>query len=118
MKVRNANIALFLHQDQLMRFNSLVRNDAKVFIDESFVKEVPKDCRWAVFKAPYKELAEQGFKTIRVSNMIALGHLVGTLRVVAKESIEKAIDEVVEDLWREVNKAAFNLGLRISSDGT
>ncbi|MCS7108585.1 MAG: 2-oxoacid:acceptor oxidoreductase family protein [Sulfolobales archaeon] len=113
IKVRKADIALFLHQEQLMRFGSLVGSNAKVFIDETFLKEIPRNVEWQIFKAPYTQLAEHEFRTTRVSNMVALGHLIGTLKLIPKNFIENAIDELVSSEWRETNKAAFNFGLRI-----
>lgn len=116
IKVRRVDAALFLHQDQLVRFSSIVGGNAKVFVDESFVREVPRNYGWTVFKAPYTELAERVLKTVRVSNMIILGHFIGTLKLISESSIEKAIDELVSSEWRETNKAAFKLGLKIGSE--
>ncbi len=113
IKVRKADIALFLHQDQLTRFSNLVGNSATVFVDSSLVKELPGQCEWKIFKAPYTELAESTFRTPRVANMIALGHLVGTSKLVSEGSVEKAIDELVKGEWRDLNITAYNLGLRI-----
>ncbi|MEM4519384.1 MAG: 2-oxoacid:acceptor oxidoreductase family protein [Sulfolobales archaeon] len=114
IKVRSADIALFLHQEQLMKFRNLVKDKAKVFIDGTYLKESPRNVDWTIFKASYTQLAEREFKTTRVTNMIALGHLVGTLKLIPERYIENAIDELVSTEWREMNKAAFNLGLRIS----
>ncbi|MEM1679722.1 MAG: 2-oxoacid:acceptor oxidoreductase family protein [Sulfolobales archaeon] len=116
IKVRRADVALFLHQDQLVKFSNMVGSNAKVFVDESFVREVPRNYGWTVFKAPYTEFAERTFKTARVSNMIILGHFIGMLRLVSESSIERAIDELVSSEWRETNKAAFRLGLKLSNE--
>lgn len=115
IKVRNADIALFLHHEQLLKFSSLVASGAKVFTDETYVRELPAGVNWVVYRAPYTRVAEDRLGTPRVANIVALGHLVGITRLVPEEAVEKSIDELVAGEWRDVNKKAFKLGLSLSS---
>ena len=114
IKVRRANIALFLYHEQLLKFSNLVANDAKVFIDETFIKELPAGINWVVYRAPYTKVAESKLGTPRVANMVALGHLIGVTKLVPEEAIERSIDALVREEWRDINKRAFRLGLSLS----
>lgn len=114
IKVRKADIAIFMHQTQLVKFSSMVKDNGTVYIDESYVSELPSNISWRVYKAPYTKLAEREIGSIRVANMVALGHLIGTTKLINPGVIEMAIDEVVGKEWSELNKKAFRLGLSIS----
>jgi Pyruvate/2-oxoacid:ferredoxin oxidoreductase gamma subunit len=87
-----------------------------VFIDSSFPIQSLGIRNVELIKAPYTKLAEKELKNVRVANMVALGHLVGTLKILTQESIERAIDDLVSTEWRDLNKKAFKLGVRITDN--
>jgi 2-oxoglutarate ferredoxin oxidoreductase subunit gamma len=116
IKVRGADIALSLHPDSLAKFSNLLKDGSKVFIDSSFPIQSLGIRNVELIKAPYTKLAEKELKNVRVANMVALGHLVGTLKILTQESIERAIDDLVSTEWRDLNKKAFKLGVRITDN--
>lgn len=113
IKVRKADIAIFMHQAQLVKFSSLVKSNGTVYVDETYVSELPSNVGWRVLRASYTKLAEREIGNIRVANMVVLGHLIGTTKLINPEAVEMAIDEVVGEEWSELNKKAFRLGLNI-----
>jgi len=118
IKVRGADIALSLHPDSLTKFSNLLKDGSKVFIDSSFPIQLQSlgIRNVELIKTPYTKLAEKELKNVRVANMVALGHLVGTLKILTQESIERAIDDLVSTEWRDLNKKAFKLGIRIADN--
>lgn len=118
VKVRHADIALFMYVEQLRRYSHLVNDRALVFIDSSFitredVEEVKGGRRWLVNYKPYTDIAREELGTHRVANMVALGHLIGVTKVVPPEAVEKAIKELVRPKWVELDIKAFRLGLSL-----
>jgi len=118
VKVRNADIALFMYVEQLRRYSYLVRNQATVFVDSSFitVKDVEgamNGKQWFVHHEPYTDIAREKLGTHRVANMVALGHLIGVTKVVPVEAVENAIKELVRPKWVELDIKAFRLGLSL-----
>ncbi len=118
VKVRHADIALFMYAEQLRRYSHLVNNRAIVFVDSSFiaredVEEVKGNRQWLVNHKPYTNIAREELGTHRVANMVALGHLIGVTKVVPPEAIENAIRELVRPKWIELDIKAFRLGLSL-----
>jgi len=116
MKVRRADIALFMYTEQLMRYSQLVSDNAVVFVDSSFiteedVKEAKGTRKWLVNPKPYTDLAREKLGTHRVANMVALGHVISVTQVVPIEAVENAIKELVRPKWVELDIKAFRLGL-------
>ena len=113
MKVRKADIALFMHPIQARKYSTLVAKDALVFIDSTFTyQDLPSS--WKITSAPYTKLSEHVFSTPRIANMIALGHMVKVAGIVSPESIRQAIRTVVKKEWIEKDIEAFNYGMSIS----
>ena len=115
MKVREADVAVFMYGDQLVKYSRLVKQGAVVFADSTFVTEVPEE-GWVLKLAPYTKIAETELGTPRVANMVALGHLVGVTKLLSTEAVEKAIEHVVKKSWVELNKKAFRRGLALTSN--
>ncbi len=118
MKVRKAEIALFMYPEQLRKYASLLKDDAQVFADSTFISKedidrVKGSRSWRVESAPYTEIARERLGTHRVANMVALGHLIKLTKLVPPEAIESAIKEVVNRKWVEIDIKAFRAGLEI-----
>ncbi len=118
VKVRRADIALFMYVEQLRRYTHLVNDRAKVFVDSSFipeddVKAVKGTREWLVYLKPYTNIAREELGTHRVANMVALGHVVGVTNVVPAEAVVNAIKELVRPKWVELDIKAFKLGLSL-----
>ncbi len=113
MKVRKADIAIFMYHEQMVKYKDLVKPNALVFTDSTFITEVPVRS-WLVKVAPYTKIAEEEFGTPRVANMIALGHFIGTTKLLTPTAVENAISKVVKEAWIKINVNAFRRGLALS----
>ncbi|MEM0043260.1 MAG: 2-oxoacid:acceptor oxidoreductase family protein [Sulfolobales archaeon] len=110
IKVRAADIALFMHQQQLEAYLNLVRDGGVILVDYSNIIDpgvLNRLDRFRVQAKPYTEIAERLFNTSRVANMIALGHIVKILKIIDPEHVEKIIADETPKEWREINIRAF-----------
>ena len=115
VKVRRADIAVFMYNEQLVKYSNLVRPNALVFTDSTFITEVGRR-DWVIKSAPYTRIAESELGTPRVANMVALGHLIGATKLLSTEAVEKAIAYAVKKSWVEINRKAFRRGLKIAGE--
>jgi len=113
MKVRKADIAVFMYCEQLNKYRDQVGPEALVFIDSTFIEEV-RGVKWVVRQAPYTRIAESELGTPRVANMVALGHLIGVTKLLSADAVENAIATVVKKSWIDINKKAFRRGLELA----
>lgn len=113
IKVRKANIAIFMYSDQVLKYQKLVAPNAYVFLDQTYISNVPRS-DWKVFFAPYTEIAERILNTSRVANMIALGHMIGITKIIPINALINAIKESVKKAWVEVNIKALNKGVELA----
>ncbi len=111
VKVRSANVALFMYPYNIDSYLKLLNPYAYVFIDTTYFKDFPKGS-WKLFKAPYTEIAEKSLGNPRVSNVVALGHIISKTKMLNPEHIEKAIKELVPEKWVNLNIEAFRKGLK------
>lgn len=114
IKVRRANIALFLHPAQLPKFANLLSSDTTLYIDETYLSGELSRAYPKTYKVPYSKLASDVLGNIRVANMVALGHLIATSKILRPEAVEKAIEEAIDSRWVEINKKAFRFGLSLA----
>ncbi len=114
LRVRSADIVLALYPPNLGSVTNLISGNALIFADSTFQIDrdaLPEGAR--VVSAPYTKLAGEVLNTTRVANLIALGHLISVTSILRKESVERAIEEAVRKEWVELNRKAFNYGLRL-----
>ncbi len=112
-KVRNSDVALFMYPEQLVKYERLVKDNAIVFVDNYFIKEVRANRKWLIKEAPYTQIAEEEIGTHVVANMIALGHIIKVTKLVPAEAIIKSIKEVVRKKWIYIDMKAFQKGLTL-----
>lgn len=115
IKVRRADIALFLHPTQLTKFANLLSSNTVVYVDETYLSGELGRAYRKVYRVPYSKLASEVLGNIRVANMVALGHLIATSKILRPEAVEMAIEEAIDSKWVEINKNAFRLGLNLAS---
>ena len=112
IKVRRADVAVFMFSEQAVKYSGLVPRNSSVFIDTTYVRDMPA-AGWRVFGAPYTRIAEVRVGTFRVANLVALGHVVGVTGLVKPEHVLKSVEDVVREEWVKANKEAFKLGLKL-----
>jgi len=112
-KVRNSDVALFMYPDQLIKYRRFVKEDAVIFIDSYYIKELEGNRKWLIKEVPYTQIAEEEIGTHVVANMIALGHIVKVTKLVPPEAVMKSIKEVVRRKWVYIDMKAFQKGLTL-----
>ncbi len=108
VRVRNADVAVFMYPSLIKTLSRIIKRRAKVFIDTTFVDEsFIKEYEWVVISRPYTQLSEKIFGTARVANMMILGHMVREISIVDPGAVESVIREKMPLSWIEVNVKAF-----------
>ncbi len=109
IRIRKADIAIFLYPDQMRSYANLVSDNATVFLDSSFIKEPYKN--WAkIYMYPFTEAARRELETPRVANIVALGYFAAKTRLIKLDTLKKVIKETVRKDWIDVNLKAVELG--------
>ena len=115
VKVREADIAVFMFQGAWDALSSKVKDDGIVIYDGSLVNP-DKGKRFDIRAG---DLARDVFKTAIVANMIMLGSLSAITNLVSLEELTNSIKEVVSPRFVDLNIKAVEFGhseaLRISS---
>lgn len=112
VKVVKASVALFMFPYNLSKYVKMLRDDAYVFLNSTYVKEFPSVGQ-RVFSASYDEIAERAAGTSRVSNIVALGHMIARTGLIDIKHVENTLKEIVSEKWIDVNMRALRAGLEI-----
>lgn len=112
IKVVKASVALFMFPYNLSKYVKMLRDNAYVFLNSTYVKEFPSAGQ-KVFSTPYDEIAERVAGTPRVSNIVALGHMISKAGIIDVRHVENALKEIVSEKWIDVNIKALRAGLEI-----
>ncbi len=112
-KANHFDIQYMMHQQPLEKFISLLRPNGILICDRSFVSQLPITIRRITRKIvsiPVTEIATERFKLAVVANVLGLGLLLKTTKIVSVESIQQAIEEEVPKKVLDVNLEAFQYG--------
>lgn len=113
IRVRRADIAVFMYKDQAVRYSGKVSDDALVIADEVLV---PSDLldelgrRWRKVLIPFTKIAEERIGNKRVANMVMLGSLSAVTGIVSPDALKKAVRETVGPAWVDINLKAIDEG--------
>jgi len=114
IKVRRADLAIFMYGEQLLKYGGLVGPNALVFVDSTFIDPSSiSRTDWVIKPAPYTKIAEE-LGSPRVANMVALGHFIGVTKLLSEEAVENAIMHEVRKEWVEINRKAYRRGLELA----
>jgi len=113
VKVRKPTVFVVMYPLNVEKYLKMVGGDAIVFLNSTYVSELPGLTAKQVYRAPYTTVAEKEAGTPRVANMVAVGHIVARTGIVKPEHVEMAIEESVPPQWLEVNLKAFRAGLNL-----
>ena len=113
VRVRHPTIFVVMYPLNIEKFLGLLSSDTIVFLNSTYIDELPGSPTDKIYKAPYTEIAEKETGTIRTANLVAMGHLVGKTGIVKPEHVEEAIKEIVRRDWVEKNIKAFRAGLAL-----
>jgi len=110
IKVRRADIAIFMYKDQMYSYADYVKPDAQlVVLDATFIGEPARP--WPrILKVPFTRLAEEKVGTYRVANVFMLGVFSYVTELVDPETMKEIIKTSVRPKWVEINLKAFDAG--------
>lgn len=109
IRVRRADIAVFMYGEQMKRYSSRVKRDALVLLDSTFIKR-PHVSTWRAILVPFTDIAGSRLGNFRVANMVMLGTLSQVTGLVDKNALVSAVREVVSPRWVKINIEAIELG--------
>ncbi len=115
IRVRKANIAIFMFDEQMNKYGKWVREDAKVFLDSTFI-EKPSMPWKEVYAIPFTRIAEEKVGSPRVANMVMLGAFSAITGLYDKESLKKTIESHVKKQWIETNLKAVEVGYEVGKE--
>lgn len=109
IRIRKANIAIFMFDEQMNKYAKWVREDAKVFLDSTFIKKPAMPWR-EVYSIPFTKLAEEKVGSPRVANMVMLGAFSAITGLYDIESLKNVIRSHTKKEWVEMNIKAADVG--------
>ena len=112
-KIVAADILLAMSQEACNKYVGMLKAGGKLFVDTSFVTDIPaidaKIIPVALTKTAREELDNPMFATI-----IALGVLVADTGIVSREALTAALLQRVPKGTEDVNRRALELGFRMA----
>jgi 2-oxoglutarate ferredoxin oxidoreductase subunit gamma len=110
-RVSNADILFALSQEGLDKFLQCSKEDAIIVVDENLQVEGNKKCRrYSIVK-----YSEEILKNSQSINMLCLGILAETTKMVSYEAFRQAICENVPESSIDKNLLAFQAGINMVS---
>ncbi len=104
------NVLIAMNGPSLSAFESQVRTGGLIVYDSSLVKDPSRSPRREWLGVPASEISQQ-LGEPKVANLVALGALLARTSLLGRDSIHRAIDEVVsQDGLRLLNRKALECG--------
>lgn len=115
IRIRKADIAIFMFDEQMKKYSKWVKDDALVILDSTYIKKPNKPWK-KLYSFPFSRLAEEKLGSIRVANMVMLGSFSAITGLYDIDTIGKVIEGHVKQQWKEINLKAVQLGYEIVSN--
>ncbi|MGA2959560.1 MAG: 2-oxoacid:acceptor oxidoreductase family protein [Thermodesulfobacteriota bacterium] len=115
-EVTRPDILLAMNQPSVDKFLDSLKEDGVLILDTTHVKGTPK-IKSRVYRVPITELGRKAGGVI-VSNIVALGALVGLSGVASEEALRKAVLSRVPKGTEELNMRALDLGLQAAKEAS
>ena len=107
------NILVSLTQQAYNKFSETIRPGGLLLVDSHYVKEARKvDARQMAF-GMYKAVMEKIKKPI-VFNMCVLGTLIALTDLISPESIMKVLETKIQPELLDINREAFDIGIKLA----
>jgi 2-oxoglutarate ferredoxin oxidoreductase subunit gamma len=113
-EVTRPDILLTMNQPSVDKFLSSLKEDGVLIVDSTHVAKAPAT-KSRAYSVPITELGREAGGVI-VSNIVALGALVGLTGAVSEEAIRKAVLSRVPKGTEELNLRALEMGLRAAKE--
>jgi len=111
-KVTKPDIFVIMSQEGFEKYGADAPKDAVMVLDSSLVHSRPQ-CRY--FEIPATREAKQALKRDIVANIVMLGALVATTKVVSDSALEKAILDSVPKGTETLNIQAMKKGIELAA---
>lgn len=106
--ITGCDILVAMNQEALDKHLKDLKEEGTLIIDDTNVKQPEKKVK--LFEIPATESAERIFGTKVCANMLMLGALAKVTKVVSDESMERAIDDTVEEKTASMDVQAYRKG--------
>lgn len=113
-KVRNCDILLALTQKSYEQYGEGLKDNGILIIDDSV--NVGAVVNKKVYSVPILDTAVKELGKPMVTNIVALGAIVGITKVISNESLEKAVLARVPKGTEELNRKALSMGYDIAKN--
>jgi 2-oxoglutarate ferredoxin oxidoreductase subunit gamma len=111
--IRRPSILISMSQDAFRRYVTSIEPSGLVLIDEDLVDAEPGD--YEVMAVPATRIAEELGRRI-IANMVMLGFIGATTRIVAKDAMREAVRTSVPSGTEELNLEAFDRGFAFGEE--
>ncbi len=113
-EVTRPDILLVMNQPSVEKFLSSLKEDGLLIVDSTSIKKAPATPS-RVYMIPLTDLGQKAGGQI-VSNIVALGALVGLTGVASEEAMRKAVLSRVPKGTEDLNMRALDLGLKAAQE--
>jgi len=110
-KVRECDILLALTQKAYDQYSEGLKDDGVLIIDSSVNAGAIGNKK--LYSVPILDTAAKELGKPMVTNIVALGAIVGITKVISNESLEKAVLDRVPKGTEELNRKALSMGYEI-----
>lgn len=108
-KAMELDFLLVMTQEALDKYYADLKKDGILVIDTSMVTDIPTDDYYGV---PFTHLAREEAGHIMVANVVALGAICASTKMVSKEALTKAVVNRAPKGTEDKNKNAVDIGYR------
>jgi len=108
-KVIIPDIVLAMTQESADKYAGCLKENGVILVDSTYVSKVPVGFK-NIYQIPITRIARDDVGREIVSNMVALGALVGLTQIVTFEALEKAVLARIPKGTEELNRKALLLG--------
>jgi 2-oxoglutarate ferredoxin oxidoreductase subunit gamma len=112
--VRKCDVLIAMSQTAVDKHLKDLKKDGTLIVDSSTVKDTP-EIEAGIFRVPATGTADVTFGAKIYANMIMLGALTKTTKIVSKKAFVKAIEDKVPAETLKVNIRAYEKGLKLAT---
>lgn len=113
-QVTRPDMVLAMSQEASDRYAGMVSAGGTLIVDSTYVKDIPTVSA-KVFSLPITRLAREKLGREMVSNVVAIGIVVGITGLVSKQSVTAALLSHIPKGTESLNKEALDLGWQVAN---
>ncbi|HCX03347.1 MAG TPA: 2-oxoacid:ferredoxin oxidoreductase subunit gamma [Clostridiales bacterium] len=110
-KVEQCDILLSLTQKSYDEYIDSLKKDGILVVDEKI--EIDETLEAKIYRLPIISTANEKLKKPMVANIVSLGSICGISKIIDEKSLEEAILNRIPPGTEEINKKAFQEGLKL-----